>query len=89
MGAGSGSRFLFPLGDLLRELLLEALDAAGGIDQLLLAGEERMAVRADFYAQRLASEGRARFKLVSTARAMDADRVVIRMDSFFHVFSSG
>ena len=86
MRAGSCG-FLFPFRDLLRELLLEALDAAGGIDQLLLASEEGMAIRADFYAQRLAGEGRARFKFVSTARTMHADRVVIRMDSFFHIFS--
>jgi len=30
------------------DLAAEALDAAGGIDQLLLAGEERVALRADF-----------------------------------------
>ena len=32
-------------------LLLEAVDAAGRVDQLLLAGEERMALRADLDAQ--------------------------------------
>jgi len=79
--------FLFPFRDLLRELLLEALDAAGGIDQLLLASEEGMAIRADFDAKRLARKRRARFKFISTARAMYADGVVIRMDSFFHIFS--
>jgi hypothetical protein len=31
-----------------RELAAEALDASGGVDQLLLAGEERVAGGADF-----------------------------------------
>src|SRR5690348_11030028 len=31
-------------------LLFEAIDSAGGVDQLLAPGEERVAVRADFHA---------------------------------------
>ena len=53
--------------------LLEPLDAAGRIDQLLLAGEERMAIRANFNADQLALEGRARFKHVA-AGAMHLSR---------------
>ncbi len=36
---------------LLRVAALEALDAATGVDELLLAGEERVALVAQFYAQ--------------------------------------
>ena len=32
----------------------EALDAAGGVDQFLLAGEERVAIGADFHAKHVA-----------------------------------
>jgi len=38
-------------------LLGETLDAASGVNQLLLAGEEGMAVRADFHAQHVALDG--------------------------------
>jgi hypothetical protein len=80
------SRLLFlPLGDLLCEFLLEAFYAACRIDKLLLAGEEWMAIRANFNANRFARGCRARFKLVATTAAVDRDRMVIRMDSFFHV----
>ncbi len=72
---------LFSLGNLLCEFLLEAFYAACRIDELLLAGEERVAIRAYFDAKRFARDRRARFKLVSTARAVNGDRVVIRMDS--------
>jgi hypothetical protein len=37
--------------------LLETLDAASGVDQLLFAGEKRMAVRADFDAQHVTFDG--------------------------------
>ena len=43
-------------------LLGEALDATCGVDQLLLAGEERMATGTNFYAQHIAFHGRARRK---------------------------
>ena len=46
------------------ELATEALDAAGGVDQLLLAGEERVAGRADFNDDR-ALVGRTRVELVA------------------------
>src|SRR5689334_15494234 len=44
-------RFLAALGRLGAELLREPLHAAFRVDQLLLAREERMAVRADFEMQ--------------------------------------
>ena len=37
--------------DLALQSLLEALDLAGRVDDVLLAGEKRMAVRADVHAQ--------------------------------------
>src|SRR4029077_20658014 len=46
-------------------LLGEELDAASGVNQLLFAGEEGMAVRADFHAQHLALNGRASLKRVT------------------------
>ena len=81
---GSGCLLLLPLGELLAKLFLEALDAACRIDKLLLAGKERMAIRADFNAKRIARRGRAGFKLVSAAGTVDRHGMVIRMDSFFH-----
>src|SRR5580704_12219022 len=64
-------------------LLRKSLHAAGGIHQLLLAGEERMAVRANFHADHLTLECGARVKLVA-AGAMHLNNVIIGMDSFFH-----
>ncbi|SRR6266481_5605103 len=46
-GFGSGVGVLFG----------ETLDAASGVNQLLLAGEEGMAVRANFHAQHVALDG--------------------------------
>jgi len=62
--------------------LTEALDASGGIDDLLLAGIERMAFGADFYVQRLAA-GRAGLEFVA-ATARDFDFGVVRVYRFFH-----
>src|SRR3954469_879482 len=62
-------------------LAVKALDAPGGVHQLLLAGEERVAVRADFKANlRL---GRARFP-GRAASAMHVRRHVLRMNIWFH-----
>jgi hypothetical protein len=63
-------------------LAAEALDAAGGIHQLLLSGEEWMAVGADFNAD-VAFIGRAGCKGV-TARTVHTYFVIIRMNSCFH-----
>src|SRR6266850_895054 len=68
---------------LLRVLPLEAIDAAGRIDQLLLAGEERMALRADLDAQLFL--GRAGGPRLA-AGAMHLNLVVLGMDLCFHEF---
>src|SRR5688572_10995166 len=62
-------------------LLLELLDAAGGVQELHLAGEERMARRADFDVDGLARA--ARGKLVATT-AGDGCVGVDGMDGLFH-----
>src|SRR6202521_5477609 len=64
-------------------LLGEPLDAAGRIKQLLLAREERVAIRADFNAQEFALHRRSRGKRVATG-AMHGHRVVVRMNVRFH-----
>src|SRR6185437_9127953 len=68
-----GSRLLRGFGLLafigLRELAAEAFDTAGGVDQLLLAGEERVAGIADFDDD-VALVGGARYELVA-AGALD------------------
>lgn len=63
-------------------LLAELVDAATGIDGLLLAGEERVAVRAHFDLQ-IVAQRRARQELVPTA-AGDVGVFVFRMDAGFH-----
>jgi hypothetical protein len=73
------------LGRLLAVLLTEALNPAGGIDNLLLAGIERMAVGTDFYSQRLAAGG-AGLKLVAAA-ATDVDFNVVGVNALFHDLS--
>src|SRR5216684_2541415 len=63
------------------ELAAEALNAAGGIDQLLLAGEERVAGGADFDDDVALVRG-AGFK-AGSAGALDVDALVLRVNSFF------
>ena len=63
-------------------LAAEALDAARGVNQLLLAGEERVAIRADFQVD-IALVGGSRSKAVP-AGAHDAYLVVSGMDLLFH-----
>jgi hypothetical protein len=72
------------LGDLLHAVsLLESFHPAGGIDQLLLPGKERMAGGADFSAD---------FRLGGTAlegvaaQAPHRHFLILGMDSFFHIF---
>src|SRR5262249_48211243 len=62
-------------------LALELLDPARGIDVLHLAGEERMAGRADFDGDIL--PGAARGELVA-APAGDGGFFVLGVDAFFH-----
>jgi hypothetical protein len=63
------------------KLAAEALDAACGIDQLLLAGEERVAGGADFEDDIALVRG-AGLKVIA-AGALDGDGVVLRVNSFF------
>jgi hypothetical protein len=63
-------------------LLAELVDAAAGVDDLLLARIERMAVRADFDLQ-VVTEGRARMEGVPAA-AGHRDLFVFGMDCVFH-----
>jgi len=62
----------------------ETLDAAGGIEQFLLAGKERVTGGANFNAD-VALMGRTGHKRV-TARAMDAHFVIARMNGWLHGF---
>src|SRR5262245_12480143 len=63
-------------------LLAELVDAPRGIDDLLLAGIERMAVRAHLDLQ-IVPERRARLERVAT-RAGDGDLFVLGMNGGFH-----
>src|ERR1700733_1067541 len=67
---------------LLGVLSAEALDAAGGVHQLLFAGEERMAARANFYAD-ITLMGGPRHKCIA-AGTVHAYFVVCGMNSCFH-----
>lgn len=72
--------FLFGL-----ELLVaffETLDSAGGIDQLVFAGEIRVTVRADI--DRIAFRGRRECLDLVPAGTGDRDLVIGWMNSFFH-----
>ena len=66
-----------------RIFLREALDAACRIDQLLFAGEEGMAVRADFDAQHIALNGRACWKSIA-ASTMYGYLVIVGVNTGFH-----
>ena len=76
LGAGCGGGFV-------GVLLLEALDAAGCVDQLLFASEERMALGADSHADQLAFCGGAGLERAA-AGAVHRDGVIIGVNSFFH-----
>ena len=64
-------------------LFREALDAACGVDQLLLAGEERVATGADFNAEHVALDRRASLESIP-ASAVYGHGVIIGMDTGFH-----
>ena len=63
---------------------IEAVHTAAGIDQLLLAGVERVALRADFHVD--LGLGGAGLDDVA-ARAGDGAVNVVGMDTLFHSFS--
>ena len=62
----------------------EAFDAAGGVNQLLLASEEGVTVRADFHAQHFALDGRAGLESVA-AGAVHRNGVIVGVNTGFHV----
>lgn len=61
----------------------EALNAPGGVQEFLLTGEERVAIRADFHAQHIALDGRASLERVP-AGAVHRNGVIIGMNTGFH-----
>src|SRR4051794_16136117 len=75
------------LGSLGLVLPLKLIDASGGIDQLLLTREERVAARADFDADVSLVRGSGAERM--TARADYVYLVVCGVDSSFHGFTSG
>ena|SRR5215467_519885 len=64
-------------------LLCEPLNPSSGVDQLLLAGEVRMAIRADFDSQHIALNRGTRLERVS-ACTVDGHRVIVGMNTGFH-----
>lgn len=72
------------LGKRLAVLFLEALNASCRIDELLFPREERMAVIANFDAQRSFLCGRTSRKLVTAAGTVHEHCMIIWMDTFFH-----
>ncbi len=66
------------------ESLLEFVDATAGIDELLLAGIERMALRANFNLHLAALGGSGLNAL--TAGTNNSALFVVGMDSLFHFF---
>ena len=77
--SGFGSRGL----GLTPVLPLKSFHATGTVHELLLAGEERMAVRADFQMDDVTLVGRARLEGVA-ASACYRNVVILRMNLFLH-----
>src|SRR5215469_8975247 len=63
--------------------LLETLDAAGRVYEFLLAGEEWVAIGADFDAKHIALDGRTHLEGIP-AGAMDGYRMIVGVDTGFH-----
>jgi len=79
-------KLLFRCGDFgcgVGVLLGEAFYAAGGIDQLLFAGEKRVAIGTDFNVELVALHRRSRGEIVA-AGAVDRDGVIVGVDTGFH-----
>ena len=64
-------------------LLGEAFDAAGGVNQLLLSGEEGVAARTDFDVQLVALDSRASLEVVATGAVHRYD-VIVGVNAGFH-----
>ena len=71
---------------LLAVALVEAVNSARGVNEFLLAREERVALRADFDVD-VALFSRARLERAA-AGAVDCGRVVVGMNSLLHFVSS-
>ena len=63
--------------------LVKALNAAGGVHQLLLARKEGVATGADFDAEHIALDGRTRLE-GAPASAVNSNGMVVRMNTGFH-----
>lgn len=73
----------FDFGSGVGVFLGEAFDATGGVNQLLLAGKERVAIGADFDTELIAFDGRASLEIIA-ASAMHCDGVIVGVDTGFH-----
>jgi hypothetical protein len=73
----------FDFGSGVGVLFGEAFDAASGVNQLLFAGEEGVAIGADFDVEALAFDGRASLEIVA-AGAVDCNGVIIGVNTGFH-----
>lgn len=80
---GGGCFAGFDFGSGVGVLLGEALDAAGGVNQLLLAGEEGMAARADFDVQLVALDGRTSLEVMA-AGTVHSYSVIVGVNTGFH-----
>jgi hypothetical protein len=78
-GGGGGCGFCSGVG----VFLSEAFDAASGVQKLLLAGEERVAVGTDFDAQHVTLHGGTGGEIVS-ASAVNGYWVIVGMNTGFH-----
>ena len=73
---------VFTTGSTKKEIRVETVNTSTGVNQLLLAGIERVALGANFNADVLL--GRTGSKGVTTGAA-NGGLLVVRMDAFFHV----
>ena len=79
----SHGNFSFDFGGGVGILFGEAFDAACGVNQLLFAGEEGVAIGADFDFEHVALDGRAGGEIVA-AGAVNGDGVIVGMNTGFH-----
>jgi hypothetical protein len=80
-GGGFGG---FDFGGGVGVLFGEAFDAASSVNQLLFAGEERVAIGADFDVELLAFDGRASLEIIA-AGTVDCYGVIVGVNTGFHV----
>jgi hypothetical protein len=73
----------FDFGCCVGVFLGEAFDAAGSVNELLLAGEERVAIGADFDVQLVALDGGTGGEIMA-AGAMHGYGVIVGMNTGFH-----